>query len=86
VKASGLTRRTIVGDRGIDMIVKDVVGPQDGFKFERYKNTPVTEWVNNGFRTELERSAAWAMFAHICNEYPACQTILRGELVEMEEY
>jgi hypothetical protein len=86
VKVSVPTRRSIVVDRGIDMIVKDVVGPQDGFRFERYKNTPVTEWVNNGFRTELERSAAWAMFAHICNEYPACQTILRGELVEVEEY
>jgi hypothetical protein len=86
VKVSGPTRRSIVGDRGTKMIVKDVVGPQDGFRFERYRNTPVTEWVNNGFRTELERSAAVAMFAHICNEYPVCWPILRGELVEMEEY
>ncbi len=47
-----------------------------------HRNDKVKGWVEGSFATELERSAAWAMFAYICNEYPAAREIIKGELVE----
>jgi len=53
-------------------------------RLDRHRNDALTEWVNNSFRTELERSVAWATFAYICNEYPAAREIIKGDLVESE--
>jgi hypothetical protein len=52
----------------------------------KYRNDEMTEWVSGSFKTELERSAAWATFAHICNEYPEAGKIIRGHLVDSGIY
>ncbi len=54
-------------------------------RLDVYDNAKVRGWVNGSFGTELERSAAWAMFGHLCNEYPDVQKIVRGELVRSTE-
>jgi hypothetical protein len=85
VKASVLIRHSTAVDLGINM-QSDGLKIREAIRIATYRNTPVTEWVNKAFRTELEKCAAWSMFSHICNEYPECQNILRGELIETDEY
>jgi hypothetical protein len=57
----------------------------ESIRIDVWENKPLKEWVEKSFRTELERSAAWAMFGHLCNEYCGIRDIIRGELRESTE-
>ena len=54
-------------------------------RLDIYRNDAVGAWVNESFRTDLEKSAAWAMFAHLCNEYDGVRDIVKGGIVETIE-
>jgi hypothetical protein len=55
-------------------------------RFDRWRNDELIEFVGKSFQTELERGAAWAMFAHLCEEYPGVRELARGKLVETENF
>jgi hypothetical protein len=59
------------------------VGFREAIRFERWRNDELVEFVGRSFKTGSEREAAWAMFAHLCNEYPGVHDLVRGRLVEI---
>lgn len=66
-------------------MLNETVGTVTSIRIERFRNQGVIDWISGSFRTELEKSAAGAMFAYICNEYPEAGKLLRGELIDVEE-
>jgi len=53
-------------------------------QIDKWHNKELTDWVNGVFLTEPEKSAAWAMFGHLCDWYNGVRELVRGELVETE--
>ena len=66
-------------------MVDDTAGPEVSIRIAIWKNVPLTEWVDGSFRTELEMSAAWAMFGHLCDNYVGVRELVRGTLKSSEE-
>ena len=62
----------------------DKIRLRESIRIDKYDNKEVRAWVDGSFRTELEKSAAWAMFAHLCNGYKGVRELVRGELVSTE--
>lgn len=65
--------------------MKDSICFIESIRIDRWVNDELTEWVAKSFATELERSAAWAMFGKLCNEYDGVRELVRGELKESTE-
>ncbi len=57
----------------------------ESIRVDVWENKLLKEWVNKSFRTDLERSAAWAMYGHLCNEYDGVRDLVKGELKESTE-
>ena len=64
--------------------MEDSIKVLGSIQIDKYDNKEVRAWVDGSFRTELEKSAAWAMFAHLCNGYKGVSELVRGELVSTE--
>jgi hypothetical protein len=54
-------------------------------RLEVWRNYKLSAWVEREFKTDAETSAAWSMFAHLCNEYPGVRELIRGELKDSVE-